>query len=66
VISDFRRDLNEIFALLGRYTVCSGKSIPKFRSNLSVPLKMVSIAYPKGGTERFPRNLGNELLLHAA
>ena len=37
VISGFRRDGDEFCALLGCYTACSGKSLPKFRDNLSVP-----------------------------
>jgi len=37
VISGFRRDVNEICALLGSYETYSGNSVPTFRDNLSVP-----------------------------
>ena len=36
VISDFRRDVNEICALLGCYAVYSGNSLPAFRDNVPV------------------------------
>jgi hypothetical protein len=37
VIWGFRHYLDEICALLGYYTACSGDSLPTFRDNLSVP-----------------------------
>jgi hypothetical protein len=36
VISGFRRETEEISALLGYYAAYSGNSLPKFRDNLSV------------------------------
>jgi hypothetical protein len=36
VISGFRRDADEIGALLGCYTVSSGNPLPTFRCNISV------------------------------
>jgi hypothetical protein len=33
----FRRDVDEICALLGYYAASSGNSVPTFRDNLSVP-----------------------------
>jgi hypothetical protein len=43
-ISSFRRDGDEICALLGYYTVLSGNNLPTFRDNLSVPSSR--IGYP--------------------
>jgi len=37
VNSGLRRNVDEIFALLGFHAVFSGKSLPTFRSNLSIP-----------------------------
>jgi hypothetical protein len=37
VISGFRRDVDEICALLGYYTASSGNPLPTFRDNVSVP-----------------------------
>jgi hypothetical protein len=36
VISGFRRDVDEIFALLGYYAASSGNPLPMFRDNVSV------------------------------
>jgi hypothetical protein len=41
VISDFRRDVDEICALLGYYATLGGTSVRTFRGNLSVPSSMV-------------------------
>jgi hypothetical protein len=35
--SGFRRDIDEIYLLLGYYAVSSGKPLPTFRYNVSVP-----------------------------
>jgi hypothetical protein len=37
MISGFRRDADEIFALLGYKATSSGNPLPTFRDNLSVP-----------------------------
>jgi hypothetical protein len=37
VISGFRREVDENFALLGNYTAYSDNYVPTFRDNLSVP-----------------------------
>jgi hypothetical protein len=37
VISGFRRDVDEIYALLGYNAALSGSYVPTFRDNLSVP-----------------------------
>jgi hypothetical protein len=39
VVSGFRRDVDEIRALLGYYAAMSGSPVPTFRDNLSVPSK---------------------------
>jgi hypothetical protein len=41
VISGFRRDVDEICALVGYYAAPSGCSVPTFRDNLSVPSSRV-------------------------
>jgi hypothetical protein len=41
VISGFRRDVDEIFAILGYYAALSGNSLPTFRENVSVPSSRV-------------------------
>jgi len=41
VISGFRRDIDEICALLGHYAAYSGNFLPKFRDNLSAPSSRV-------------------------
>ena len=40
-ILGFRRDVDEIFALLGYYAVLCGKCLPTFRDNVSVPSSRV-------------------------
>jgi hypothetical protein len=42
VISGFRRDVDDICALLRHYTALSGSTVPTFRDNLSVPSSSVS------------------------
>ena len=42
VISDFRRDVDEICALPGYYAALSGSSVPTFRDNLSVPSSRIN------------------------
>jgi hypothetical protein len=37
VISGFRREVDENYILLGYYAASSGKFLPAFRDNLSVP-----------------------------
>jgi hypothetical protein len=41
VISDFRRDIHEICALLEYYAALNGSPVPTFRNNLSVPSSRV-------------------------
>jgi hypothetical protein len=41
VMSGFRRDVDEIGALLGYYAASSGNTLPTFQDNLSVPSSRV-------------------------
>jgi hypothetical protein len=50
VISGFRRDVDEICALLGCYAEWSGNSLPTMRDDLSVPSSRVSYAAQSGKT----------------
>ena len=47
VISDFRREVDEIYALLGYYAAYSNNSLMTFRDNLSVSVKMVPTGSPE-------------------
>jgi hypothetical protein len=60
VISGFRREVDEICALLGYYTVHSVNFLPTFRDNLSVPSSQV-----QDGTDRLSRKVGKELTVFA-
>jgi hypothetical protein len=51
VISGFRRDVDDICALLGYYAASSGSSVPTFRDNISVPPSRVK-KYKQSKTER--------------
>ena len=42
VVSGFRREVDEILALLGYYSAYSGNSLPTLRENLSVPSSRVN------------------------
>ena len=46
VTSDFRRDADEIYALLGHYVAYSDNSLPTFRDNLSVRFQRVKKSDP--------------------
>ena len=48
VISDFLRDLDENWVLVGCYTASSGNLLPMFRDNFSVPSSGVKNPNPKG------------------
>jgi hypothetical protein len=62
LVSDFRRDVDEICALLGCYTASSGDSLPTFRDNVSVQ-SLLTFEY---GTDAFSQNVGKRLPLDAA
>jgi hypothetical protein len=56
VTSGFRRDADEICALLEYYATMSGSSVPTIRDFLT----------PEDGTDRLTRNVGTQLPLSAA
>jgi hypothetical protein len=65
--SGFRRDVDEICALLGYYSAYSGNSVPTFRDNLSVPFSRVKESKAlEDGTGTLTRNVGTELSRYAA
>jgi hypothetical protein len=76
VISDFRREVGHICAVLGYCVAYSGNSLPTFRENLS--LRSWRVKNPRsffflfgflavqGRTDRLSRNVGNEFPLYAA
>jgi hypothetical protein len=70
VISDFRRDVDEIFALLAYYAASSDNSLPTFRDNVSVPSSRVKTKSNfftlEDGTDTLSRNVGKGVLLYAA
>jgi hypothetical protein len=77
MISGFRRDVDEICALLGCYAAPSGNLLATFRDNESVPSSKVSKSKKKrkdfldlltleDGTDTSSRNVGKGLPLDAA
>ena len=67
VISGFRREEDEIRALLGCYAASSGNFVPKFTDNLSVPSSGIQfVGNPEVGTDRLSLNVSKKLLLLAA
>jgi len=73
--SGFRRDVNEFYALLGRYAAKSGNSAPTFRDDLSVPSSRVKQSKEdaflfdclnlEDGIYGVSRNIGTELPIYA-
>jgi len=61
MISGFRREIDEIGALVGYYAAYSDNSSPTFRDNISVPLMTL-----EDETDRLSRNVGKELPLYHA
>jgi hypothetical protein len=77
VISGFRRDIDEIRALLGCYAESNGNPLPTFRDNLLVPSSRVKKYKKKekdsldffsleDGTDMSPRNVVKGLPFDAA
>jgi hypothetical protein len=75
VISGFRRDADEICALLGYKAASRGNFLPTFRDNVSVPSSRVKnsktprfldILTLDDGTDTLSRNVGKGLPLDAA
>jgi hypothetical protein len=62
-ISWFRRGVNEIFALLGRYEAWLGSYLPKFWDKPSVPSSRIKEDLDhltlEDGTDALSRNVGN-------
>ena len=67
ITSGFRRNLDDICALLGYYAVYSERQLPTFKESLSVRSAKVKISKKKLYlTHRLSRTVGNELLQHTA
>jgi hypothetical protein len=73
MISDFRRDVDEICALLGYYAAWRGNCLPTFRENASVPFsrvkspsRKVGLLTREDGTNTLFRNIGKQLPNNAA
>jgi hypothetical protein len=76
VIAGFRRDVEDICALLGYHAASSGSSVPTFRDNISIPSSRAKkskkkvflrgLLDPYDGTDRLSRNVGTDLPLYAA
>jgi hypothetical protein len=74
VISGFRRDVDEIFALLGCYAASNANALPTFRYSVSVPSSRVKKSNEaswdfltlEDGTDTLSRNVGKGLSLGAA
>jgi len=72
----FRREVDEISALMGYYAEYSDYSLPTFRDSLSVPSskdqeiqegkkRIQDYLTLEDGTDRLSRSVGKELPLHA-
>ena len=62
VISGYRRDVNETYAVLGYYAASSGNFLPTFRNNVSAlssswPLKMRPIGFPETSLRNYHYSL---------
>jgi hypothetical protein len=60
VVSGFRREADENFALVGYYAVNSGNFLLTFQDNLSAPS-----SGGQDGADRLSQNVGNKLPLFA-
>jgi hypothetical protein len=68
VISGFRREVDEKYALLGYYLASSGKFLPTFGDYLSVPYSRAKkrLKTLEDGTDSKSRNVGKKLPVLAA
>jgi hypothetical protein len=72
MISGFRREVDEICALLGYYTACSGNSLLTFsifkvkNPKILGFLIVLDFLTPDNGTDRLSRNVGKELPVYTA
>jgi hypothetical protein len=62
VISGFRRDADEICALLGHYAASNGNPLPTFRDNVSVPFFFLVFLTLEDVTDTLSRNVGEGYL----
>jgi hypothetical protein len=60
--SGFRRDGDEICAVLGYYAAPTGSCLPTLRDKLSVPFNFLTL---EDGADKFSRNVGKILPLDA-
>jgi hypothetical protein len=65
LISGFRRDADEICAVLGYYAASSGNRLPTFRDNVLVPSSKVFLTL-EDETDTLSQNIGKGLPLDAA
>jgi hypothetical protein len=76
VLSGFRREVVDNWAILGYYVACSGNTLPTFRDSLLAPLSrvknprrennLVVSLTPEDIIDRLSRNVGKDLPLQAA
>jgi hypothetical protein len=70
MISDVRRDVDEICPLLGYYAASNGKHLTTFRNNISVPSsrfkKSMGLLALEDGTDMLSRNVVKGLPFDAA
>ena len=58
-VSGFRRDVDEICALLAYYATLSGSYVLTFRNNLSIPSSRIKKSKPlEDRTDRLSQNVG--------
>ena len=64
--SGFRRDVDDICALLGYYAASHGNSLPTFRDNIGPIFKGPEVLTFEDGTDTLSRNVGKRLSCDAA
>jgi hypothetical protein len=65
VVSDLRREVDVICALLGHYAAHSGNSLPTFRVPSLVGQEFLNFLTTEDGTDRLSRNVDKKLPLNA-
>ena len=65
MISGYRRDVDQICALLGYHTAFSGSYVQTFRDNLMGLVFKEDLLTLEDGTDRLFRNVGTKLPLNA-
>jgi hypothetical protein len=61
MISGFRRDVDDIWAILGYYVAPCGNCLPTFRDNLPALFSRVGPLSTDDGIDTLPRNGGKQL-----